>query len=73
MKRKFYFHEILNSPGLIVIIGILCVTLTSCDPMKHVVISNQTKELVRIKIEQDTTNQLSLGQQTEINYNALCY
>ena len=68
MNCKLYSYELLNSTGLTIIIGILCVTLTSCDPMKHVIISNHTKKLVTIQIEQDTTNQLSLGRQNEITY-----
>lgn len=44
------------------------ICLTSCDPMKSVLISNQTKENVRIQIVQDPNNQLPLGPeaQTEI-------
>lgn len=68
MKRKFYHHEISNSSGRIGAIGILFIVLTSCDPLKHVIISNETKELVTVQIKQDTTSQLSLGSKSEITY-----
>lgn len=34
---------------------------TSCDPMKSVLISNQTNSDIRIEIVQDSNNQLALG------------
>ncbi len=38
-----------------------CLLLTSCDPMKAVIISNQTKENVSVLIVQDSDNPLPLG------------
>lgn len=40
--------------------------LTSCDPMKAVIISNQTKENVSVLIVQDSDNPLPLGPEGKI-------
>jgi hypothetical protein len=44
------------------------ILLTSCDPMKNILISNQTGENVNVVIIQDTTNQLSLGSETQVKF-----
>ncbi len=41
------------------------ICLTSCDPMKSVLISNQTKENVSVLIVQDSGNPLPLGPEAE--------
>ena len=42
--------------------------LTSCDPMKNVLILNYTGQNVRVTITQDTTNHLSLGSKSQTNF-----
>lgn len=68
MKYRYDFCNTLSSKIRIPIIGLSMLTLISCDPMKHIIISNETNELITVQIEQDTTNQLSLGPKSELTY-----
>ena len=68
MKPKSNFHPIIQLRFVLITSVLLLFGLTSCDPLKHVINSNQTKHHVTILIEQDTSNILALGNESILQY-----